>query len=201
MARYTGPSCRQCRNALEKLYLKGEKCYTPKCPVAKRKTKPGENRSKNKPSIFAVQQLEKQKVKFMYGLLETQFYRYFTEASSKTGATGENLLSFLERRLDNVIYRLRIGKSRKHSRQMVRHGNVLVNGKRVDIPSYRVTVGDKISLVNKEVVDKEAFKQVIAPSWLNLDKEKIQAEVVQLPKRDAIDYEVNEKLIVEFYSR
>lgn len=209
MARYTGPVCRLCRRHGEKLFLKGEKCYTPKCPLERRRTPPG-HRPHSRPhklSEYGLRLLEKQKAKRIYGVLERQFRRYFEMASKLPGLTGENLLKILERRLDNVVYRLGFAESRPQARQLTCHGHFKVNGRRVNIPSYLVKPGDVISW--KEGKENcfpyqsalQRVKEVKLPSWLSLDREKLVAKVLGEPKREDIGFSINEQLIVEYYAR
>ncbi|MDO4492910.1 MAG: 30S ribosomal protein S4 [Clostridia bacterium] len=208
MARYTGSVCRQCRREGQKLFLKGDRCYTDKCALTKRHTAPGMNaRARRKQSEYGIQLREKQKVRRAYGVLESQFRKYYDKATNMKGVTGENMLSLLELRLDNVAYRLNFGDSRPMARQMVTHGHLLVNGKKVDIASYSVKVGDVIS-VREKSRDLEYFKALresgaahAVPKWLELDADKLQGKVVALPQRDDIDLTIEEHLIVEFYSR
>jgi len=208
MARYTGPVCRLCRRSGEKLYLKGEKCFTNKCPFERRPYPPGQHGPTKKGvklSIYGQQLREKQKVKWMYGMLEAQFKRFFRIAQSMPGNTGENFLSLLERRLDNVVFRAGFAKSRRHARQIVRHGHVKVNGHKVDIPSYLVKAGDIVELAeylknNVEVKEALGMNRPL-PSWLKVDKENLKIEVLRLPQREDITHPINERLIVEFYSR
>lgn len=208
MARYTGPVCRLCRRENTKLYLKGERCYTDKCAFARRAFAPGQHgQNKKKVSEYGVQLREKQKARRIYGILENQFEAYFDKAERQSGITGENLLVLLERRLDNVVFRLGMAFSRTEARQLVRHGHFLVNGKRVDIPSFQVKAGDvvtvteksKESLKFKEIV--EAIGQKTVPAWLELDATAVSGRVVRYPHRDEIDIPVQEQMIVEFYSR
>jgi len=209
MARYTGPKCRLCRREGEKLYLKGDKCYTDKCPFERRRYPPGvHGRSRaSKMSIYGMQLREKQKVKRIYGVLEAQFRRYFDIARRMGGNTGANLLTLLERRLDNVVYRLGFAKSRAQARQLVSHGHVLVNGNKVDIPSYLVKVGDVITLKEKSkkipfvIEAQEELDLQALPTWLTLNKEKMEGSVVRLPEREDITHPINERLIVELYSK
>ncbi len=209
MARYTGPVCRLCRREGEKLFLKGDRCYTDKCPFERRRYPPGvHGRSRRtKMSIYGIQLREKQKVKRIYGLLEAQFKRYFEKARKMGGNTGENLLSLLERRLDNVVYQLGFAKSRNQARQLTTHGHVMVNGRKVDIPSYLVKVGDAISIKpgsRKIPFVKEALESRdlgAIPSWLVLDKNAFEGRVVRLPERSDITHPINESLIVELYSK
>lgn len=200
MARYIGPSCRLCRAAEEKLFLKGNRCYTSKCAIEKRKTRPGAHGAKKiKRSEYAVQLIEKQKVKRIYGILERQFFSYYKKANSKAGITGEVFLQMLERRLDNVVYRLGFAKSRVQARQFVRHGHILINDKKVDIPSYSVSANEKISLAKDFVLAKDNVKESKAPSWFEKDGNAFK--IVNLPSREDSGSDINEKLIVEFYSR
>jgi len=210
MARYTGPKCRLCRLEGEKLFLKGAKCFSPKCPLENRKYPPGQhgpNRRRRRFSIYGMQLREKQKVKRIYGVLEAQFRRYFDMARRMSGNTGENLLSLLERRLDNVVFRLGFASSRSQARQFVRHGHVLVNGRKVDIPSYLVQVGDVVELVpkmRKNPFVQEAF-EAVRPNeivqWLSLDKDNFRGRVERLPVRADITHPINERLIIELYSK
>ena len=205
MARYRGAVCRLCRSNGNKLFLKGDRCFSDKCALERRKTRPGmHGAAQKKDSEYSIQLKEKQKVKNKYGLLEKQFYRYYVEADKREGITGELMLKFLERRLDNVVYRLGIGKSRNQARQLVTHGHLRVNGKKVDIPSYRLAEGDVIQ-VQEETRKLEEVKDGIenrkTPDWLSFDAEKFEGKLIGLPKREDIDQDINEQLIVEFYSR
>ncbi|MGO0122779.1 30S ribosomal protein S4 [Desulfothermobacter acidiphilus] len=208
MARYTGSKCRLCRREGIKLYLKGDRCYTSKCALERRSYPPGQHgRMRRKPTEYALQLREKQRAKRIYGVLEAQFRNYFTKAERQKGLTGENLLRLLERRLDNVLYRLGLAASRSEARQLVRHGHVLVNGRRVDIPSYLVKVGDKISFAPvakssprvQELLERAA--QSSPPAWLRYDPNAETGEILAFPARDQIDVPVKEHLIVELYSR
>ncbi len=208
MARYTGPDCRLCRREGAKLFLKGDRCYTEKCAMERRNYAPGEAGKKRiKESEYRTQMREKQKTKRIYGLLEKQFHHYYDMASRQQGVTGENLLRILESRLDNVVYRLGFAKSRAEARQQVRHGHICVNGRRVDIPSFRVRPGDLISVAPKAkemLVIKSALisnERVQVPAWLEVDIEKLQGSVLALPQRDQIDSDIREQLIVELYSK
>ncbi len=210
MARYTGPKCRLCRREGEKLFLKGAKCFSPKCPLERRKYPPGQHgptRRRRRLSIYGMQLREKQKVKRIYGVLEGQFRRYFDMARRMGGNTGENLLSLLERRLDNVVFRLGFASSRAQARQFVRHGHVLVNGRKVDIPSYLVRVGDVVELSPKmrnNPFVQEAFEAVRPDElvqWLSLDKDNYRGRVERLPVRADITHPINERLIIELYSK
>lgn len=207
MARYTEAVCRLCRREGMKLYLKGDRCYTDKCAISKRAYAPGQHgQNRKKLSNYGIQLREKQKAKRFYGVLETQFRKYFEIADKQAGITGENLLRLLESRLDNVVYRLGFGASRAEARQLVVHGHFTVNGKRVDIPSYLVSVGDVIAVAEKsKASDKfkaiaENFKGNV-PNWLTADAEKLEGKVVSLPSREDIDLPIAENLIVELYSK
>ena len=208
MARYTGADCRLCRREGAKLFLKGDRCYTDKCAMERRAYAPGEaGRKRVKENEYLLQLREKQKAKRIYGVLEKQFRAYYDIASRKQGVTGENLLTILESRLDNVVYRLGFAKSRAEARQQVRHGHIHVNGRRVDIPSFRVRPGDLISVAPKAkemLVIKSALisnERVQVPAWLEVDIEKLQGSVLSLPQRDQIDLDIREQLIVELYSK
>lgn len=208
MARYTRPDCRLCRRDGVKLFLKGHKCTTDKCPVSKRAFPPGQHgKNRVKLSDYGVQLREKQKAKRSYGLLEGQFRRYFEKASMSKGVTGEMLLQLLERRLDNVIYNLKLGSSRAQARQLVHYGHISVNGKKVTIPSYQVKANDIIKLKAKEphlVVIKnnlELLKDRAVPQWLAPDEDGLGGKVLRLPARDDVTIPVKEQLIVELYSK
>lgn len=209
MARYTGPKCRLCRREGIKLFLRGDRCKTNKCALERRKSVPGAppGAARKKLSIYGMQLREKQKVKRIYGVLEAQFRRYFEMAKKMPGNTGENLLSLLERRLDNVCYLLGFAKSRNQARQLVRHGHVLVNGRKVDIPSYLVNVNDIIEVRENSrnipfvVESLEERKTFDVPTWLELDKEHFRGRVVRLPERSDVTFPINETLIVELYSK
>ncbi|GAE89573.1 30S ribosomal protein S4 [Acetivibrio straminisolvens] len=208
MARYTDASCRLCRREGEKLYLKGERCTTNKCSVARRGYAPGQHgQNKKKLSEYGLQLREKQKAKRYYGVLESQFRKYFDMAVKKKGITGENLLQILELRLDNVVYRMGLAVSRPEARQLVRHGHFSVNGKRVNIPSYLVKLGDVIA-VNEKSKSSEKMKDnkehaagKPTPQWLEYDAEEMSAKIVALPSREDIDLPLKESLIVELYSK
>lgn len=208
MGRYLGPVCRLCRREGMKLFLKGEKCFTPKCPIERRSYAPGmHGQLRRKVSDYGIRLREKQRAKRVYGILERQFRRHFEEAERRAGATGENLLQILETRLDNVVYRLGFADSRAQARQLVRHGHFEVNGRKTDIPSFQVKPGDVISVRDrsrsleyfKMVAEELKRKQV--PSWLSLDPLAMAGRVLALPRREEIDAQINENLIVEFYSR
>ena len=209
MARDTGADCKLCRREGMKLFLKGTKCTSDKCPFDKKGYAPGQHgRTRRfKQSEYSVQLREKQKVKRIYGLLERQFHTYFERAERLKGITGENLLRLLETRLDNVVYRLGLAPSRTTARQLVRHRHVLVNGELVDIPSYQLKAGDEVRIHEKsrqlEIIHS-AMKRVRdgkMVSWLSLDKAAMQGTILEQPARDAIPVDVNEKLIVELYSK
>ena len=210
MARYTGSVCRLCRREGTKLFLKGDRCYGPKCAVAARpNTIPGEHAQarQRKQSEYGMQLREKQKAKRTYGVLENQFHRYFIEADRQKGITGENLLVLLERRLDNVVYRVGFGASRPMARQLVMHGHIRVNGKKVDIPSIICKVGDTVALKDKSK-GSEKFKALletadtaVTPKWLEIDLANVSAKMVAMPKREDVDFPFEEQLIVELYSK
>lgn len=208
MARYRDAVCRICRREGDKLFLKGDRCYTDKCAIARRGYAPGQHgQGRKKMSEYGTQLREKQKAKRYYGLLENQFYHYFELASKMTGKTGENLLKVLESRLDNVVYRAGFAMSRPEARQLVSHGHFTVNGKPVNIPSYMVKAGDVVAIVEKSM-SSDKIKGVLeanasrpALNWLSVDKNKAQATVVNLPERGEIDLQVEEQLIVELYSK
>ncbi|MBQ9972068.1 MAG: 30S ribosomal protein S4 [Firmicutes bacterium] len=206
MARYTDANCRLCRREGQKLFLKGERCYSPKCAIEKRNYAPGQHgQNRKKMSDYGTQLREKQKTKRFYGLQETQFRNLFDKAAKKKGMTGENFLILLESRLDNVVFRLGFASSRKEARQLVTHNHFTVNGKKVNIPSYEVKAGDVIKVKEKSTHSPK-FKEVkemtiTVPSWLTVDVEKLEGKVVALPTRSEIDTPVAEHLIVEFYSK
>jgi small subunit ribosomal protein S4 len=208
MARYTGPVCRLCRREGIKLYLKGDRCYSEKCAVDKRGYPPGQrSRARRKETEYGLQLREKQRARRIYGVLERQFRRYFDQAERQKGITGENLLRLLERRLDNVVYRLGFARSRVDARQLVRHGHFTVNGRRVNIPSYLVQIDDEIAVAEKsremplfaEIAESAAQKT--PPHWLEVDAENMKGRVLGLPAREDIDVPIQEHLIVELYSR
>lgn len=208
MARYTGASCKLCRREGQKLFLKGERCYTNKCSVDRRPYAPGmHGQQRKKLSEYGIQLREKQKAKRFYGVLESQFRKYYEMAIRKKGITGEVLLQILESRLDNVTYRMGFGTSRDESRQLVTHGHFLVNGKRVNIPSYLIKEGDVIEVAEKsrkldrfkEILDVTGGK--VVPKWLEVDHENMNGRVISLPEREDIDLPIQEHLIVELYSK
>ena len=208
MARYTGADCRLCRREGIKLFLKGDRCYSDKCGVERRPFPPGQaGKKRPRDSEYRVQLREKQKAKRSYGVLEKQFRTYYELASRQQGKSGENLLRLLESRLDNVVYRLGFAASRDEARQTVRHNHIMVNDKRVNVPSYRVRPGDTVSVAPKAKemsVVKAAIissARIEVPAWLQVDVEKLQGKVLALPTRDQIDLPVREQLIVELYSK
>lgn len=200
MARYTGPKCRLCRREGVKLYLKGERCEGTKCPVTRQRLFPGQHGAKRRrrSSDFALQLREKQKVKRMYGILEKQFRRYFEKALRHRGETGKILLQLLERRLDNVVYRLGLARSRAQARQIVRQGKFAVNDRTVTAPSFETSIGDRIIFSGK---DLEIRKDLLVPSWLSLDRSQRGGQVKAEPSRENIDQDIDETLIVEYYLR
>ncbi|MFN8059687.1 MAG: 30S ribosomal protein S4 [Vicinamibacterales bacterium] len=209
MARYSGPVCRLCRREGMKLFLKGERCYTDKCAIEKRNVPPGQHTKLRRAKLmgYGLQLREKQKVKRIYGVLENQFRRYFETAERQRGITGETLLQLLERRLDNVVYRLGFATSRPQARQLVRHGHFVINGRKVDIPSYSMKAGDVIAVrakSQKSASIAHAMEEVKGrgvPAWLEVDGEKQAGRVVSLPTREQINLPVQEQLIVELYSK
>lgn len=207
MARYIGPVCKLCRREGCKLFLKGDRCLSGKCAFDRRPAAPGQHgAARKKIGEYGMQLREKQKAKRAYGVLETQFHRYFESATREKGITGENLLVLLERRLDNVVYRCGFGSSRAQARQLVRHGHIRVNGKKVNIPSFLVNVGDVITIREKSA-EAEHFKALregsgkMVPKWITVDNENLKATVAAAPARDDIDLTIQENLIVELYSR
>ena len=209
MARYTGAVCRQCRREGQKLFLKGDRCYTDKCAIERRPFAPGmHNQGRTKKlSEYGMQLREKQKARRYYGVLESQFSKYYEMAANRKGVTGDNLLSILETRLDNVIYRLGFAMSRPEARQLVRHGHFTINGHRVDIPSYLVKPGEVIALkegsrsLEKFKASLEANGSRAVPKWLDFDQNTLVAKVVGTPAREDIDLPIEEHLIVELYSK
>lgn len=209
MARYTGPSCKLCRREKMKLFLKGTKCFTEKCPVERKNYPPGQHglSRRAKVSDYSIQLREKQKVKRTYGVLETQFRNYFELASKQKGRTGENLVKLLERRLDNIIYRSGLAPSRKAARQLILHKHFKINGNGVNIPSYLLKAGDTIQVKDnsKQVkVFHESMKKVkddMMPAWLQIDKSALKGTLLAIPERIDIPFTANEQLIVELYSK
>jgi small subunit ribosomal protein S4 len=208
MARYTGPVCRQCRREGEKLFLKGNKCQTEKCPISRRDYAPGQHgQMKRKFSNYGVQLREKQKVKRMYGVLERQFRKYFHIAAKTKGVTGKVLLQLLERRIDNVVFRLGLARSRAEGRQIVRHNHIYVNSRRVNIPSYLIDKDDTLQIKAKDKFIKilkenlEQTKTRETPGWLQFSPEKLEAKILRLPEKEDIQQPIQEQLIVELYSK
>ena len=208
MARYSDPVCRLCRREGMKLFLKGDRCFKDKCAIERRNYAPGQHgRRRSKVLGYGLQLREKQKVKRIYGILERQFRLYFQRAESRPGITGENLLRQLEQRLDNVVYSLGFAASRAQARQLVRHGHIEVNGKKLNIPSYQVRKGDTIAVREKSKKNDQIRQAVETasgrgiPSWLELDAEAMRGRVVEMPRRDDIRLPIQEQLIVELYSK
>jgi small subunit ribosomal protein S4 len=208
VARYTGPVCRLCRREGLKLFLKGERCYTDKCAIERRNYPPGEHgQGRPKFSEYSVQLREKQKLRRIYGVLEAQFRRYFAMADRSKGVTGENLLQLLERRLDNIVYRLGFANSRSEARQLVRHGHFLVNGRKVDVPSFLVRTGDSVTVREKsrkvariqEALELAQRRGI--PEWLEMTAEEFAGRVKAYPTRNDLTMPINEKLVVELYSK
>ncbi len=208
MAKYTDAKCRLCRRQGEKLFLKGEKCFSAKCAIEKRGFPPGQHgKRRTRLTDYAVQLREKQKVRRIYGVLEKQFRRYYQEASRRKGSSGENLLQLLESRLDNVLYRMGVGASRSESRQLVRHNAVTVNGRKVNIPSYQVQANDVIAVTGdagKQLriqASMQFSQQQGGCEWIDVDADKLQAVFKGAPERSDLPAEINEHLIVELYSK
>ena len=212
MARYTGPVCKLCRREGEKLFLKGSRCLTPKCSFERRSYPPGQHgRDKQfrrgRASDYLLQLREKQKARRIYGVLERQFSRYFSRAAQQVGLTGTNLLAILERRLDNVVYRLGMASSRAQARQMVSHGHVMLNGRKTNVPSALVEPGDSVSIRSESKsgtyfkVLRQEMDDRRVPRWLSVDVDNLSANVLHMPTREDIDVSLNEQLIVEYYSR
>lgn len=207
MAKYTDAKCRLCRREGGKLFLKGDKCYKANCPFDKRPTPPGQHGAgRKKVSEYALQLREKQKTKRIYGILEGQFRQYYERADRMRGITGENMLSLLERRFDNVVFRMGIASSRSQARQLVTHAHFQVNGKNVDIASYQLNVGDVVS-VKESKKDNKFFQEIkqmqkgTMPKWLDFDPEKLEGKILALPTREDIDSQIAEHMIVELYSK
>jgi len=208
MARYTGPACRICRRQGDKLMLKGAKCFTPKCPVVKRHSPPGQHGvARRKVSEYSLLLKEKQKARYTYGIMERQFSRHFATAARRPGITGENLMQILEMRLDNVAYRLGFAESRRQARQLVQHGHITVDGHVVNIPSAQVKKGDTIAWrerSNKSVSFQMATQNIeskVIPGWLSLDKANLSGQVISVPQRGDIESTIDERLVVAFYAR
>ena len=207
MARYTGASCRLCRREGQKLFLKGERCYSDKCAIVTRKgAVPGQHgQGRKKVSEYGIQLRAKQKTKRFYGVSENQFYHYYEMAERRPGMAGENLLRFLESRLDNIVYRAGFANSRKEARQLVTHGHFTVNGKKATIPSMELKAGDVVKVKDKSASSPK-FKEIkdmiiTVPAWMSVDTEKLEGKILALPTRDQIDTPVAEHLIVELYSK
>ena len=206
MARYTEANCRLCRREGQKLFLKGERCYSPKCAIERRNYAPGQHgQSRKKQSDYAMQLREKQKAKRFYGVPEVQFRNLFDKAAKKQGKTGDNLLILLETRLDNVVFRLGFAASRKEARQLVTHGHFTINGKKANIPSMEVKAGDVIKVKEKSTSSPK-FKEIkemsiTVPSWMSVDVDKLEGKVIAMPRREEIDTPIAEHLIVELYSK
>ncbi len=210
MARYIGPVCRQCRREGMKLFLKGERCHTEKCAIEKRNFAPGQHGKDRRPKIvgYGLQLREKQKARRYYQLLEGQFRNLFEKAAAMKGVTGDNMLNMLERRLDNVIYRMGFGTSRAQARQVVRHGHVQVNGRKVNIPSFTVKPNDVVEIREKSkqnpsiLASRDATAHAPSPNWMDVDRDGLKARVLSQPKReDLVQIQLNEQLIVELYSK
>ncbi len=206
MARYTDANCKLCRREGQKLFLKGERCYSSKCAIERRNYAPGQHgQARKKQSEYGLQLREKQKAKRFYGVPETQFRNLFDKAAKKQGKTGENLMIFLETRLDNVVFRLGFAASRKEARQLVTHGHFTVNGKKADIPSMELKAGDVIK-VKERSTSSPKFKEIkdmaiTVPAWMTVDVDKLEGKVVAMPRREDIDTPIAEHLIVELYSK
>ncbi len=208
MARYRDSYCRRCRGEQLKLFLKGDRCFTDKCAIERRQYPPGQHgQRRRKLSEYGIQLREKQRAKSLYGILEKQFRKYFSMADRMKGVTGDNLLMLLERRLDNMVYRMGFARSRSQARQLVKHGHFKVNDRRITIPSYLVRQGDTISLVEKSrkrtviMESMEAVERRGVPEWLMLEKDKFQGKVMAYPSREQLTMPINERLIVELYSK
>jgi len=210
LARYIGPVCRICRREGMKLFLKGERCHSEKCAVERRNVPPGQHGKDRRPKLtgYGLQLREKQKLRRAYGLMETQFRNLFEKASKMKGVTGEQLLSMLERRLDNVVYRMGLGTSRAQARQLVRHGHIQVNGRKVNIPSYMVKLNDVVEVREKSrnnpaiLAARDATAHTPSPNWLDVDRENLKGRVIGYPKREElVQIQLNEQLVVELYSK
>jgi small subunit ribosomal protein S4 len=210
MARYNGPVCRLCRREGMKLFLKGERCHTEKCAIEKRNFAPGQHGKDRRPKIvgYGLQLREKQKARRYYGILEGQFRNLFEKAARTKGVTGDNMLNLLERRLDNVIYRMGLGTSRAQSRQIVRHGHIQVNGRKVNIPSFVVKIGDLVEVREKSrenptiLSARDATAHAPSPNWIETDREALKGRVLSMPRREElVQIQLNEQLIVELYSK
>ena len=207
MAKYTGPAYRQCRREGVKMFLKGERCFSDKCPITRRGTVPGQHGAARARMMknYGLQLREKQKTRRYYGILETQFRNYYEKADAQEGMSGVNLLIMIERRFDNVVYRMGLAESRRDARQLVRHGHFTVNGKNANIPSMLLKVGDEIAIKDskkdrpkiKTIIEKSEGK--IIPKWVEVDKENGKGKIIAMPQREDIDFEIDEQLIVELY--
>ena len=209
MAKYTGPACRQCRREGVKMFLKGERCFSDKCPITRRGTVPGQHGAARARMMkdYGLMLREKQKTRRYYGILETQFRNYYEKADAQEGMSGVNLLIMIERRFDNVVYRMGLAESRRDARQLVRHGHFTVNGKNANIPSMLLKVGDEIAIKDSKK-DRPKIKSVmekcegkIIPKWVEVDKENGKGKSIAMPAREDIDFEIDEQLIVELYSK
>ena len=209
MAKYTGPACRQCRREGVKMFLKGERCFSDKCPITRRGTVPGQHGAARARMMknYGLQLREKQKTRRYYGILETQFRNYYEKADAQEGMSGVNLLIMIERRFDNVVYRMGLAESRRDARQLVRHGHFTVNGKNANIPSMLLKVGDEIAIKDSKK-DRPKIKTVIEKcegkiitKWVEVDKENGKGKIIAMPQREDIDFEIDEQLIVELYSK
>ena len=209
MAKYTGPACRQCRREGVKMFLKGERCFSDKCPITRRGTVPGQHGAARARMMkdYGLMLREKQKTRRYYGILETQFRNYYEKADAQEGMSGVNLLIMIERRFDNVVYRMGLAESRRDARQLVRHGHFTVNGKNANIPSMLLKVGDEIAIKDSKK-DRPKIKSVIEkcegkiiPKWVEVDKENGKGKIIAMPAREDIDFEIDEQLIVELYSK
>ena len=209
MAKYTGPACRQCRREGVKMFLKGDRCFSDKCPITRRGTVPGQHGAARSRMMknYGLQLREKQKTRRYYGILETQFKNYYEKADRQEGMSGVNLLVMIERRFDNVVYRMGLAESRRDARQLVRHGHFTVNGKNANIPSMLLKVGDEIAIKDskkdrpkiKALIERSEGK--IIPKWIEVDKENGKGKIIAMPAREDIDFEIDEQLIVELYSK
>lgn len=209
MAKYTGPACRQCRREGVKMFLKGDRCFSDKCPITRRGTVPGQHGAARARMMknYGLQLREKQKTRRYYGILETQFKNYYAKADAQEGMSGVNLLIMIERRFDNVVYRMGFAESRRDARQLVRHGHFTVNGKNANIPSMLLKAGDEVAIKDsrkdrpkiKSVIEKSSGK--IIPKWVEVDQENGKGKIVALPTREDIDFDIDEQLIVELYSK
>lgn len=209
MAKYTGPACRQCRREGVKMFLKGDRCFSEKCPITRRGKIPGQHGAARAKMMkeYGLQLREKQKTKRYYGILETQFHNYYEKADAQEGMSGVNLLVMIERRFDNVVYRMGLAESRRDARQLVRHGHFTVNGNNANIPSMLLKVGDEIAIKEskkdlpkiKSLIERSEGKLI--PKWIEVDKENAKGKIIAMPQREDIDFDIDEQLIVELYSK